>query len=168
MEKRPPIISEEAFSRESLKNRQKALEKREEFSQALEKSASTNELLSVLRGFAFMSYDLREDGEMMIPGFKKVFPEYRGKDDFGFQKDDYAIDTEHPLKSTLDAIERYNRGEVTEYELYQEVDFNNPTLPALERITGISLESLIHEDVKQSAIAEEPVVVEGEVLEVKD
>src|SRR5665213_661186 len=96
-----PQMSEEELHQEFLQHRQNALEKREEFTQALEAATDINEFSSILAKYAFLSDSLSADGELVIPGFAKVFPEYQGNDDFGFQKDDYAIDTEHSLESTL-------------------------------------------------------------------
>ena len=160
----PPQLSEEEIHHEQLKHRERALEQRVEFEQALEQSEDMGQLIEALRRYAFVSHHLYEEGELVVPGFTQVFPEYRGKDEFGVQKNDYAIDTEHPLDATLDAIQQYNRGEIDEYRLYQAVGIHSPTIRPLERLTGVTLDDAITKDIERSKEPPSPPTIEGEVL----
>ena len=151
LEKSTPILSAETLRKEYLGKRQEALERRGEFTQALDAVSDINTLPTVLRRYAFLSDSVDETGRMAVPIFKEVFPEYQGRDEFGYQKDDYAISAETPLETTLEILQDYNRGEITQYELYQELGFDSPLTSVIERVTGVSGEKLIRDAIADSS-----------------
>ena len=111
--------------KEGREIQEKALERREAYMSELDGATSTGEIITAMRKFAYINADGQEVVPCFIPDGKKG----------------WDLDVEEPLDESIKLIEKYNRGECDEQQLYAKLGLNYTLVNALQKVTKVPYDS---------------------------
>jgi|GEM_PF-2925344 hypothetical protein len=113
---------------------ERALERREDFFNALQQAQSVKEVIQVLHDFSYPD----QEGVLSTAAFMQ------DDTDFGksvANKDGWIVDIDIPLDETEQALREYDEGHLSEQQLYYKLILHHAVVSAVERITGVPRDS---------------------------
>lgn len=112
-----------------------ALQKREAFFTELDGAQNIEELVSILKKYAFSL-----NGELVTPIFMQETEDYaQSVPHDGL----WVVDTTVSLANTLDALAEYQQGHLSEQQLYNALDLEYNAMGVVRRLTGVQVDSEI-------------------------
>lgn len=154
---------DEAPSPDERDHRHAALEKREAFFAALKEAATIDELIETLKTYAYLDWE----GEMVTPVFMQEDEEYAQTVPHDGL---WVVDNVVPLEGTINVLEAYRQGHLSEQQLYAALRLEYNALSAMIRITGVAYDG---EQVHKIARGEAPAyggdgtTLEGEISQAR-
>lgn len=136
-----------------------ALERREEFQDALRRASSIEEIEAALNEFSYTD----ALGEQSAPVFMQDDTEFGTS---VANKDGWIVDADIPLSETVGALDEYKAGHLSEQQLYHALGLQYPVIAAMERITGVPQSGEIQHNIRNGDTPRsggEGQTIEGEI-----